>query len=221
MHKSIFNEAHKSYYNDVDVEILNECRTIVPNGRFKNISEEIEVNERCSIDKRKAFTHAGGQIVKIPVFNEFDVWKPYDLKCDFRRLGDYTLYVVQACQGNIFFNKRYNLVYGIHLKKIVMRGVAIKILSYKMPSHIHKVKYKKAIDRLLETKISDDEIENNKIQKAILNIMWGLMEKGFNTKTVSRMFDNIKEALNHRDKYGGKIYVLDDVKMSCTKNGRS
>ena len=51
--------------------------------------------------------------------------------------------------------------------------------------------------------------------------MWGLMEKGFNTKTVSRMFDNIKEALNHRDKYGGKIYVLDDVKMSCTKNGRS
>ena len=26
------------------------------------------------------------------------------------------------------------------------------------------------------------------------------------------MFDNIKEALSHRDKYGGKIYVLDDVK---------
>ena len=42
--------------------------------------------------------------------------------------------------------------------------------------------------------------------------MWGLMEKGFNKKTVSRMFDNIKEALSHRDKYGGKIYVLDDVK---------
>ena len=77
----------------------------MPNGRFKNVNEEIEVNERCSIDRRKAFTHAGGQIVKIPVFKEFDVWKPYDLKCDFRRLGDYTLYRVQACQGNIFLTK--------------------------------------------------------------------------------------------------------------------
>ena len=173
------------------------------------------MNERCSIDKRKAFTHAGGQSVKIPVFKEFDVWKPNELKCDFRTLGNYTLYVVQACQGNVFFNKKYNLVYGMHLKELVKRGVAMKMLSYKMPSHIHKVKYKKAIDRLLETNISDDEndeIENKKNPKTILNIIWGLMEKGFHTKTVSRMFNNLKEALNHRDKYGGKIYVLDDVK---------
>ena len=53
----------------------------------------------------------------------------------------------------------------MHLKKIAMRGVALKILYYKAPSHIHKVKYKKAIDKLLETKISEDETENNKIQK--------------------------------------------------------
>ena len=115
-------------------------------------------------------------------------------------------------KATYFLIKKYNLVYGIHLKKIAMRGVAMKILYYKVPSHIHKVKYKKAIDRLLETKISEDETENNKIQKTILNIIWGLMEKGFNKKTVNRMFDNVKEALNHRDKYGGKIYVLDDIK---------
>ena len=60
-----------------------------------------------------------------------------------------------------------------------MRGVAIKILSYKMPSHIHKVKYKKAIDRLLETKISDDEIEKEQSSKNYFEYHVGLDGKGF------------------------------------------
>ena len=42
---------------------------------------------------------------------------------------------------------------------------------------------------------------------------FGLREKGYNKKNVSRIFDNVKEALKHRDKHGGKIYILDDVEM--------
>ena len=209
-HKKLFTENHKSYYTDLDVEILDECRTIVPYGSFKHLVKD---TEPCSIDKRKAFSKSASDIVKVPVFKEFDVWKPYGDKSDVNRFGDYTLYLVKACQGNIFFNKKFNLVYGKHLKQLISRGVVVKILFYKKPSHIHKIKYKRAIDDLYRANMSDDREEDNKIKKTLANIAFGMLEKSFNRKTVSRMFDGIKEALHHQKKYGGKIYVLDEVEM--------
>ena len=209
-HKKLFTENHKSYYTDLDVEILDECRTIVPYGSFKHLNSDTEL---CSIDKRKAFSKSASDIVKVPVFKEFDVWKPYVDKADVNRFGDYTLYLVKACQGNIFFNKKFNLVYGKHLKQLISRGVVVKILFYKKPSHLHKVKYKKAIDDLYRAEMSNDKEEDNKIKKTLANVGFGLLEKSFNRKTVSRMFDGIKEALHHQKRYGGRIYVMDDVEM--------
>ena len=89
----------------------------------------------------------------------------------------------------------------------------MKILFYKKPSHIHKVKYKKAIDELYSANISDDKLEDNKIKKTLANIAFGLLERSYNRKSVSRMFDGIKEALHHQKKYGGKIYLMDEVEM--------
>ena len=126
--RSCFQKNHKSFYSDLDVEILDESRTIVLFGSFKHLHNDVEP---CSIDRRKAFSKAGSEIVKVPVFKEFDVWKPYGDKADVNRFGDYTLYLVKACQGNIFFNKKFNLVYGKHLKQLISRGVVVKILFYK------------------------------------------------------------------------------------------
>lgn len=39
------------------------------------------------------------------------------------------------------------------------------------------------------------------------------LTESFNRKTVSRMFDGIKEALHHQKKYGGKIYTMNEMKM--------
>ena len=38
--------------------------------------------------------------------SEFDVWKPYTKKDDFDKFNNYTLFIVRACQGNVFFNKK-------------------------------------------------------------------------------------------------------------------
>ena len=217
-HKKLFTENHKSYYTDLDVEILDECRTIVPYGRFKHLVKDTEL---CSIDKRKAFSKSASDIIKVPVFNEFDVWKPYGYKSDVNRYGDYTLSLVKACQGNIFFNKKLNLVYGKHLKQLISRGVVVKILFYKKPSHLHKVKYKRAIDDLYRANMSDDKVEDNKIKKTLANIAFGMLEKYVNRKTVSRMFDGIKEALHHQKKYGGRIYALDDVEMEISREWKT
>ena len=212
-HKQLFNENFKSYYNETDVKILDECRTIVPNGRFygKDTFDDIR---KCSIDRRKAYSYQAKMISKVPVFKEFDVWQHYDYsKCDVHRNGNYSLYLVKVCQANVFFNKKFNLVYGKHLKELIKRGVSLKIIAYKKPSFIHKVKFNKALEELYQSKISDDETENNKVHKTIANIAFGLWEKSYNKKTVSRIFDNLKQALAHQRKYDGRIYVLDEVEM--------
>eukprot|EP00438_Fugacium_kawagutii_P025372 Skav203192 [mRNA] locus=scaffold3430:4676:8188:+ [translate_table: standard] len=212
-HKQLFNENFKSYYNEDDVKILNECRTIVPNGRFYG-RDTFDDIRKCSIDRRKAYSYQAKMISKIPVFKEFDVWQHYDYsKCDVHRNGNYTLYLVKVCQANVFFNKKFNLIYGKHLKELIKRGVAMKIIVYKKPSFIHKVKFNKALEDLYKSKISDNENENNKIHKTIANIAFGLWEKSFNKKTVSRIFSNLKEALAHQKKYDGRIYVLDEVEI--------
>ena len=59
------------------------------------------------------------------------------------------------------------------------------MLFYKKPSHIHKVKYKKAIDDLYRANMSDDREEDNNIKKTLANIAFGLLEKSHNRKTVS------------------------------------
>ena len=90
-HRKLISENHKSYYNETDVKILDESRTIVANGQCKLMPikngylyhDRIRDSETCSIDKRKAFTHSASEISKLPVFGEFDIWKPYDLECDF------------------------------------------------------------------------------------------------------------------------------------------
>jgi len=40
-----------------------------------------------------------------------------------------------------------------------------------------------------------------------------LLEKSYNRKTVSRMFDGIKEALYHQKRYGGTIYTVNEMKI--------
>ena len=49
--------------------------------------------------------------------------------------------------------------------------------------------------------MSDEKEEDNKIKKTLANIAFGMLEKSYNRKTVSRMFDGIKEALHHQKKY--------------------
>ena len=51
------------------------------------------------------------------------------------------------------------------------------------------MKNKKAVENLYKTVISDDKFENQTILKTIANVAFGLLEKSYNRKTVSRIFD--------------------------------
>ena len=44
----VFSESHKSDYSELDVTILDECRTVVPSGYF---DKNVDVKTLCEIDR--------------------------------------------------------------------------------------------------------------------------------------------------------------------------
>ena len=217
--KSLFHPLHKSFYNDIDIAILDETRTIAPLGIFydkKSIPKNIIELDRC-----KAFTKALIDIAKIFVFNQFDIWKVYNDTFDINKLNDLTIYYVHVephdltfCdRTRIIFNKKHNFITGEILKKLPERvRPRITILYYKEPSFIHQVDYKGIVDELWNTTIDETDRDEDKfIKKLIGNINYGLMEKGGSTDQKSIVFRNLKEAVNYQTDCGGKIHKLTHI----------
>jgi hypothetical protein len=213
--KSLFNPLHKSFYNDIDVAILNEARTIVPSGLF--CSAKAFPTDVFEADGSKAFTLAFMSMNQIPVFNQFDIWQVYTDNIDITTLHDLTLYYVEV-QGELFnrtllFNKRYCLIYGLFLKK-VMCG-RIRILYYKQPSRTYECNYKEIINELWKHEIRSNSDLDETIKKLIANINFGLLEKGGSTSQKSMVLKHLREAVNYLVEYGGKIHKLTDVEVEC------
>ena len=203
--KAIFSENHKSKYDDIDISILNECRTIVPMGY---LHKHDKLKELVEIDRTKAFTWAFKQIKRIPKFNEFDIWKPIIDEIDIYKLSSLTLYMVEVYEGNMFFNKKINLIYGKFLRKMVENGVKLKIICYKQPCYLHKVDYSKVVNDLWDTYISDDIEEDKSLKKKVANINFGMLEKSNNTSQRTKVFNSLKEACYYQGQYGGKIIAI-------------
>ena len=206
----VFSESHKSDYSELDVTILDECRTVVPSGYF---DKNVDVKTLCEIDRTKAFTWAFTQIKEIPVFSEFDDWKhgdallPNGNSWDNTKIEDLNLYMVQVSSSNIFFNKKYNLVYGKFLKKLIENKTDLNIICYKKPYYIHKVNYSDVVDELNQTFLSDDIEEDKSNKKRIANITFGMLEKSNNTAQRSYIFNSLREAIHYQRQSGGRIYA--------------
>ena len=203
--KKLFSSSHMSQYDDVDIEILDECRTVVPLGY---LDKNVDVKNLVEIDRSKAFTWAFNQIRKIPIFNAFDSWKAWDGTLDINKLSSLTLYKVEVSKGNMFFNKKFNIIYGKFLRKMDLSN--IKIIYYKIPSYIHKVNYKSIVDKLWETQLGDNDDDDKQIKKKIANINFGMLEKSNNTAQRSIIFNSLKEACHYQRKHGGRIYALEE-----------
>ena len=90
--KSLFNPIHKSHYNDIDITILDDTRTIAPLGLIwdeKNIPTDI-----IELDICKAFTEAFMDSSKIIVFNQFDAWKVCDNTFNIDNHHELTMYYI-------------------------------------------------------------------------------------------------------------------------------
>eukprot|EP00438_Fugacium_kawagutii_P018169 Skav234138 [mRNA] locus=scaffold1519:11582:14900:- [translate_table: standard] len=225
--KSLLNPSHKSFYNDIDIEILDEARTIVPLGLTE---ERVKSKGKTEIDVSKAFTDAFLKIDEIPVFNQFDIWKKYNSSIKIEEFHDLTLYCVKLIpydcmytkwynKTSLMLNKRYCLVYGLFLKEILkadegrFNDKIFEVLYYKIPSQIHKVNYKEIVDELWNATLSKDTQEDKHIKKLIANVNFGLLEKGGSTNQKSLVFKNVNEAMEYQANYGGKLLKINDVEV--------
>ena len=78
----LFKAEHKSFYDDQDLHILDECRTIANVGWLKSLTgpvtsskhrpQTISKSSLVEIDVSKACTVAFVRIKAVPVFSEFD-----------------------------------------------------------------------------------------------------------------------------------------------------
>ena len=113
----VFKPCHKSYYNECDIPLFENCRTIVPSGKLYNIGKlykqrGISISDMVELDVRKAFTKAFIDINRVPVFSQFDEWKPYRGE----EIKNLTLYMVKVNKVSLFFQRTHCLVYGKFLK---------------------------------------------------------------------------------------------------------
>ena len=113
MNKSISNEKHKSYDSDIDIDLLNECRTIVPSGIIQK--PEVQKNG-AEIDINKAFTNAFTSIERIPIFRQFDIWRKWSSKLNINDMPTLMLYMVEVANVSVTFT---SLIYGKFLKKLI------------------------------------------------------------------------------------------------------
>ena len=218
--KAMFNPIHKSFYNEIDMQIYQEAKTIAPIGLL--CPKGVIPDNIFEADITKAFTGASMKFDEVPVFNQFDIWQKYDDNKDFTKMSDYTLYFVEDTahtlvlsrtirNSHLMFNKKYNLCYGHFLKKL--DTTKLRILYYRSPSQVHKVNYKEIINELWKLKISDNEDIDKQLKKLIVNINIGLLEKTGSTSQKSVLFKDLNEALNFQQQNGGKNHKLSDVEV--------
>ena len=77
--------------------------------------------------------------------------------------------------------------------------------------------YKKLIDELYATKITDDEDFNKQTQKKLWNISVGMLEKSHNTSQRSSTFTSLKEACYYQSIYGGKVYTISECQTELNE----
>ena len=109
-------------------------------------------------------------------------------------------------------NKEYGLMYGCILKQ-VLSDIDVEILAYKIPHHMHKVNYNHIIEQLWAMLISDDNDEDRYIKKLIVNVVIGLLEKGWATDQKSIPFRRLNEAINYQTEFGGKLNKLREIEI--------
>ena len=154
----------------------------------------------------KAFTYAMTKINRIPVFNQFDIWREYDKRTmDINKNHDLTLYMLKSRVENIFLNQDFSLVNGKYLKQISFQ---YEILYYKVPSFVYEVNYHDIINQLWKIEISDKEHEDKKLKKLIANVNIGLLEKGTKKRQQSYIFNSLNESCSLQADKGGNISVI-------------
>ena len=177
-------------------------------GHFENCDVSLSYN---TIDINKAYSSNLKDIQYVPVFNVFDIF----LKYDGHKIEDYTQYIIR-CDDNdvgtsILFRKKYSRCYGYKLNRI--SDINFTVLYYRRPSKLNKSNSERYINQLYNSFICEDEEEDMTKKKFIANKNMGLIEKKYNSTSITKIYKTLIEAQYYQIKHGGYIFKLSDHKF--------
>ena len=91
----LFKKEYLSAYSTNDIATLNSCRTVANCCQLRQLRKGVKT---AGIDLIKAHTSYLQNITEVPVFNEFDSFRPYDGS----EIEPLSFYIVEAAEKNVF-----------------------------------------------------------------------------------------------------------------------
>jgi hypothetical protein len=200
----IINDKYISYKHPSVLEVENAYPVMASIGCYDKPIRKLF----STIDENKAYTECARKICKVPKFQYFDVYRPYDNS----EIKMYSEYVIELLEENdalaTIFNSKFSRVYGFLLKFIKFN---YKIHYFREPYEIVEVgnTFKDAIDAVFQnSKLSVNS------QKKIVNVVTGLLEKRTNKKHETKIFYTEQDAEYYASKLNGKIIpIFDDTEV--------
>ena len=206
LNNKLFLKSHLSHYTEEDIDLLDAYRTKPICGRLCSSPVGTDrARNLIEVDVSKAYTAAFCEITEIPIFNEFDNFKPYNGE----PIEPLNLYIITADLHPLNTQPR-NLVYGRYLKP-----GGVPPAFFKQPSFIKKVNYLKLVDELYAFPISGDAKADVYIKKLIANVNIGLLEKGLNRRTAGYLFKDLTECHHFQAQHGGVVHQIQKVEDKC------
>ena len=204
LYKELFTVENLSTFSKSNLELEKIYPMGPMTGYFDN--DDICNIKYCGLDTRKAYTGDFMDIEFYPVYNYFDIWKDYDD----HKIEDYNQYLVMCNSKQpehlLLFPQFISRVTGYKLNRIDYKTYTI--MAYKRPSKLVPSNSKDLINKLWETQISENKVEDSRCKKDIFNIISGLLGKKQNKKSLTKIFKNYDEAFYYQTVFGGEIYTI-------------
>ena len=205
LNNRLFLKSHLSHYTEQDMDILDAYRTKPICGTLSKPQGKL-----IEVDVSKAYTAAFCDITEVPIFNEFDNFKPYNGE----PIEPLNLYIVTG-DTHALNSQSHNLVYGMYLKPCVVPQ------GFKQPSFIKKVNYKSLVEELYAFPISGDAQVDVYIKKLIANVNIGLLEKGMNRRSAGYLFKDLAECNYFQAQHGGVVHRIQKIEDHCVVYDKS
>jgi len=206
-YQAIIKKEYLSDYHPSVSEVENHYTINPIMGYFDNYSS----SPQNTIDENRAYTECLMSIQNIPIFNYFDVYRPYNNET----IEDLAYYIIEVLDNDsrtsILFNDKYSRVFGYVLKQI---KINYKILYVRTPLNVEEVNFENSVQELYSKPVKTE------IKKAIVNIVTGLLEKKQNKAELSKIFQDYNEANYYAIKYDGKLLPLlnEEMEFAETKS---
>lgn len=210
-YNGLFNPEHLSKYHPSIIDIEKEYPINNMVGIFnENTNTKIKYN---AVDEHKAYTQCFMSIKQIPIFSYFDVYEKYNGE----EIEDLTYYIIKVLDDNIeskmLFGSIIARTYGYVLKQTRCK---YEIKQFRKPYKIIDVNYEDNVKELF----NNDKLDEG-MKKAISNINSGMLEKGINKMSVSKIFNSYDEAHSYFIKYNGSKLLTISESFRMVDNGNN